>query len=165
MPNVELEFNYPKIPDNVDDDMRRFLIELRHLLLRKLVGPGFINDITSIIVNEGYSGTGTLTIEAHTSDDTLTEAESSSVHTNLGASGTITLTLPSSPAAGTYFYFCVEAAYHLRINPGDGVSILDTISPGPGNYVWNNSIGTTYGVVFDGSNWAVFNKYGSWQGI
>ncbi|MHC4188518.1 MAG: hypothetical protein ACYSUB_02430 [Planctomycetota bacterium] len=40
-------------------------------------------------------------IEAHTSDDTLTAAESDSVHSNLGATGTVTLTLPTSVPAGT----------------------------------------------------------------
>jgi hypothetical protein len=48
-------------------------------------------------------------IEAHTSDDTLTAAESDSVHSNLGATGTVTLTLPTSVPAGTVFSFAVQA--------------------------------------------------------
>ena len=35
------------------------------------------------------------TIEAHTGDDTLAEAESGSIHSNLGATGAVTLTLPA----------------------------------------------------------------------
>ena len=115
-------------------------------------------------LTEDVAGVGVLlTIEAHTSDDTLTAAESGSIHTNLGASGTITLTLPSSPPVGTYFYFCIEVAFMLRIEPGDGVAIIDTIGAFPGKYKYLTSRGATYGVVFDGSNWAVFNKYASWQ--
>ena len=40
------------------------------------------------------------TVEAHTSDDTLTVTESGSVHSNLGATGTVTLTLPASAPPG-----------------------------------------------------------------
>ena len=66
-------------------------------------------DITSIVDARDYHnisipwGAGGVkkTIEAHTADDTLTVAESDSVHTNLGASGTVTLTLPASAAAMT----------------------------------------------------------------
>ena len=42
------------------------------------------------------------TVEAHTADDTLTVAESGSIHTNLGATATVTLTLPASAPAGTW---------------------------------------------------------------
>jgi hypothetical protein len=59
-------------------------------------------------------------IEAHTSDDTLTAAESDSVHSNLGATGTVTLTLPTSVPAGTVFSFAVQAVYELRVDPGTG---------------------------------------------
>ena len=46
-------------------------------------------------LTEDVSAGGTLTVEAHTTDDTLTEAESGSVHTNRGAAGIVRLTLPS----------------------------------------------------------------------
>jgi hypothetical protein len=48
------------------------------------------------------------TVEVHSSDDTLTTAESGSVHSNLGATGTITLTLPASAPEGTVFTFAVH---------------------------------------------------------
>jgi len=50
------------------------------------------------------------TIEAHTASDTLAESESGSVHSNLGATGTITFTLPVSAVAGMEFTFAVQAA-------------------------------------------------------
>jgi len=52
-------------------------------------------------------------VEDHTASDTLTEHESDSVHTNLGATGTITLTLPTVAKVGIVFTFAVQAAYEL----------------------------------------------------
>ena len=57
-------------------------------------------------------------IESHTSDDTLVKSESGSIHTNLGAVSTVTLTLPESVESGTVFNFAVQATYELRIDPG-----------------------------------------------
>jgi len=57
-------------------------------------------------------------IENHTADDTLTIAESGSIHTNLGAAATITLTLPQDAANGCTFKFIVLTDYQLRIDPG-----------------------------------------------
>ena len=56
--------------------------------------------------------------EAHTANDTLTHAESNSVHSNLGATATVVLTLPQDATAGTKLYFVVMAAYELRVDPG-----------------------------------------------
>ncbi len=78
---------------------------------------------------EDVSEGGSLTVEAHTSSDTLTEAESGSVHTNRGASGTITLTLPAIAPVGTTFTFCVQETEYLRIDPGSA-TIRDISNPG-----------------------------------
>lgn len=64
-----------------------------------------------------------LAVEDFTAADTLTEFESGKVCTNLAATGSVTLTLPQSPATGTYFDFVVMAAQDFRIDPGAGGAI------------------------------------------
>jgi len=54
-------------------------------------------------------------VENHTAGDTLTLAESGSIHTNYGASGAVALKLPASATAGTTFKFVAAAAQELRI--------------------------------------------------
>lgn len=57
-------------------------------------------------------------ITHHTASATLTRSQRNSVHTNLGAAGAITLTLPQDAVAGDRFYFNVMAAQELRVDPG-----------------------------------------------
>jgi hypothetical protein len=102
------------------------------------------------------------TIEAHTADDTLTEVESGSVHTNLGATATITLTLPVSAPAGTTFYFAVQAAQELRIDPGS-VTIRDDSGQTAGKYKSADAIGESLCLVADANgDWVTTAKNGSW---
>lgn len=56
-----------------------------------------------------------ITVEAHTENDTLTLAESGSVHTNLGDSDGVDLKLPASATAGTYFTFSLQVAQTLDV--------------------------------------------------
>ena len=102
------------------------------------------------------------TIEAHTSDDTLTEAESGSVHTNLGATATVTLTLPASAAVGTVFSFSVQAAQELRIDPGTA-SIRDDSGQTADKYKSASAIGACLGLVADANgDWVTTAKNGTW---
>lgn len=102
------------------------------------------------------------TIEAHTVDDTLTEAESGSIHTNLGATATVTLTLPASAPVGTVFYFAVQAAHELRIDPGSA-TIRDDSGQTAGKYKSADAIGETLCLVADESgDWVTIAKNGSW---
>ena len=102
------------------------------------------------------------TIEAHTSNDTLTAAESGSVHSNLGAAGTVTLTLPASAPAGTVFSFAVQAAYELRIEPGTG-TIRDNSGQTAGKYKSADAIGECLSLVADSNgDWATIAKNGTW---
>jgi len=102
------------------------------------------------------------TIEAHTSDDTLTAAESGSVHTNLGATGTITLTLPASAAAGTVFAFAVQAAQQLRVDPGSA-AIRDDSGQTADKYKTADAIGECITVVADSNgDWVTIAKNGTW---
>ena len=102
------------------------------------------------------------TIEAHSGDDTLTEAESSSVHSNLGATATVTLTLPTSPPAGTVFYFAVQAAQELRIDPGSA-TIRDDSGQTAGKYKSADAVGESLCLVADSNgDWVTVAKNGSW---
>jgi hypothetical protein len=102
------------------------------------------------------------TIEAHTVDDTLTEAESGSVHTNLGASATVTLTLPYPASPGTVFSFAVQAAQQLRIDPGTA-AIRDDSGQTADKYKSSNMIGASLTVIADSAgNWATIAKNGTW---
>ena len=102
------------------------------------------------------------TIEAHTGDDTLTASESGSVHTNLGATATVTLTLPASAPAGTVFSFAVQAAQELRIDPGTA-AIRDNSGQTAGKYKSANAIGECLSLVADSNgDWATVAKNGTW---
>ena len=106
----------------------------------------------------------TMTIEAHVGDDTLTDAESGSVHTNLGAGGTITLTLPADPEGGTWFAFAVQATQNLRIEPGDNaIYQFNPPDPPEGLYIEANAIGECITLIANGCNdWLVITKAGTW---
>ncbi len=116
----------------------------------------------SIALPGGAGGAGAL--EAHTSDDTLSASQSGSVHTNLGAAGTVTLTLPDGAPAGTTFTFSVQAAQQLRIEPGTGRAIRDDNGTTPGKYKWADAVGECIQVVADDNgDWAVVSKHGVWS--
>ena len=115
----------------------------------------------NIVVPYGAGGIKE-TIEAHTSDDTLTTAESGSVHSNLGATGTVTLTLPASAPAGTIFSFAVQTAYELRIDPGTA-TIRDDSGQTADKYKSANAIGECLSIVADSNgDWATIAKNGTW---
>lgn len=76
-------------------------------------------DTAKIILRfQGIGPIGWAQIDHHTSAVTLTAAQSGTVHTNLGASGAVTVTLPQSPPEGTQFKFVCMADQELRIDPG-----------------------------------------------
>lgn len=102
------------------------------------------------------------TIEAHEGDDTLVAAESGSIHTNLGATGTVTLTLPSSAPAGTVFTFAVQTAHELRIDPGTA-AIRDDSGQTADKYKSANAIGECLTIVADSNgDWVTIAKNGTW---
>jgi len=101
-------------------------------------------------------------VEAHIADDTLTVAESGSVHSNLGATGTVTLTLPVAAAEGTEFSFAVQAAQELRVDPG-AAAIRDDSGQTDDKYKSANTIGAALTLVADGNgDWATVAKHGTW---
>lgn len=102
------------------------------------------------------------TVEAHTADDALTAVESGSIHSNLGATDVVTLTLPASAPAGTIFTFAVQAAYELRVDPGTA-TIKDNSGLTADKYKSANVIGACLTVAADANgDWATIAKNGTW---
>jgi hypothetical protein len=104
-------------------------------------------------------------VEAHTSGDTLTAAETGSAHSSVGASGTVTLALPAA-TVGLEFFFYVGAAQELRLDP-DGtetISLPSTGVPGgAGKYLTANAAGESVHLVcMVAGSWAVAGFTGTW---
>ncbi|MCK4999029.1 MAG: hypothetical protein KAS23_05825 [Anaerohalosphaera sp.] len=105
---------------------------------------------------------GTVRIEAHTANDQLTENETGSVHTNLGATGVVILTLPAGASAGTKFTFAVQAVQEFRIDPGSA-AIRDDSGATADKYKWANAVGESIVVVADNNgDWVTVSKRGIW---
>jgi len=101
-------------------------------------------------------------VEEHTADDTLIETESGSIHTNLGATGTITLTLPELASVGTVFTFAVQAAQELRVDPG-AATIRDDSGQTADKYKSADTIGACLTLVADSNgDWVTIAKNGTW---
>lgn len=104
----------------------------------------------------------TNTIEAHTSDDTLSEHETNSVHSNLGATGAVTLTLPTVTRAGIKFAFAVQAVQELRVDPA-AATIRDDSGQTADKYKTANAIGEAIQLISDSDgNWITIAKTGTW---
>jgi len=115
----------------------------------------------NVVMPYGAGGL-TRTIEAHTTNDTLMAAESGSVHSNLGATGTVTLTLPASAPEGTVFSFAIQAAQELRIDPGTA-AIRDDCGQTADKYKSANAIGECLKLVADSNgDWVTISKNGTW---
>jgi len=105
-------------------------------------------------------------VEAHTADDTLTAAEMyGSVHTTVGAAGTVVLTLPPAKV-GMHGMFRVGAAQELRLDP-DGTEVISLPSTGvpgaAGKYLTANADGeTVYLVCTKAGQWNVMGFTGTW---
>jgi len=111
------------------------------------------------------NGRGIIDVEHHTASDTLTTAENGTLHTNVGATGTITLTLPAA-TLGLNFRFYVGAAYELRIDPNgtELMSLPATGVPGAaGKYLVADLAGESLHLVCAvAGQWAVYGTVGTW---
>jgi len=106
-----------------------------------------------------------LTMEHHTANDTLTNAESETTHTNLGAGGAITLTLPQSTAQGIYFDFAVMAAQELRIDPGAaGAVYINGAKQTDDKYISADDEAESVRLMADGNgDWIAISPVGTWS--
>jgi len=101
-------------------------------------------------------------VEAHTADDQLDETESGGVHANLGATGTVTLSLPASASAGTVFTFSVQSGQELRIDPGTA-AIRDDCGQTADKYKSASGVGSCITLVADSNgDWVTTAKNGTW---
>lgn len=104
----------------------------------------------------------TNTVEANTSSDTLTEHETGSVHTNLGAVGAVTLTLPTVSKPGIIFTFSVQAAQELRVDPG-AATIRDDSGQTADKYKTCSTIGACLKLISDANgDWLTIGKNSTW---
>ena len=127
-------------------------------------------DITSIsdardhhsIAMPGVGSGASLTIVNHTADATLTEGQSGMVHTNRGATGMVTLTLPANPTEGITFRFAVQEVQSLVVDPGTA-TIRDDSGQTAGKHKWANAIGECIEFVADSNgDWLTISKRGTW---
>lgn len=139
-----------------------------HLRLATVVtSNGDIDSITDSRTGHNFvipysSGGVKKNIEAHTSSDTLTETESGSAHSNLGATGVVTLTLPASASAGTMFTFTVQAVQELRVDP-ESATIRDDSGQTADKYKTANAVGECLTVIADSNgDWLTIAKNGNW---
>ncbi len=105
-------------------------------------------------------------VEAHTAGDTLLAVESGSVHTNTGASGTITIVLPAA-TVGQEFFFVVGAAQELRIDPNttQTISLPSTgVAGAAGKYLVADAIGESVHLICAiAGTWAALGFTGTWS--
>jgi hypothetical protein len=114
------------------------------------------------------NGRATLDVEAHTTSDTLTATETGTYHTNTGASGAITFTLPSA-TVGLRFGFAVGVAQELRIDPSGSQTISlpsDGVPSAAGAYITANAIGERVDIAcLIAGNWSVLSYSGTWTAV
>lgn len=109
---------------------------------------------------------GKQVVEAHTGDDTLTVAESGSLHTNSGAGGTVVLTLPAATGSGVWFDFAVLATQTLTLEPNDAddqIYLNAAVSTANTGTVSVGTIGRTLRIVdFAANKWIGTAQVGAW---
>ncbi len=114
-------------------------------------------------ISRAAASADVLTIEDHAGNDTLANAESGSVHTNLGAGGTITLTLPDPGTEGVVFTFVVCVAQQLRIDP-QTATIRSRIDQTANKYKWADAIGEHLALIADNNgDWVSMAEYVNWN--
>lgn len=122
-------------------------------------------DVITVLPIPHAADGGARTVEAHTANDTLTNAESGSVHTTTGAAGTVTFSLPAA-TVGVEFYFRVGAAQELRIDPNgtETIALPSTgVAGGAGKYLTANAIGESAHIMCtEAGTWTVFGFTGTW---
>lgn len=136
---------------------------------RGKVATGFFDAATALLKFAARSIARSLialeTVEAHTAGDTLTAAESDSIHSNTGAEAAVTLVLPAAVAGLTYTFW-VGAAQELRIDP-NGTNTIALPSTGAqcdaGKYIVADAAGEFVVVkCITAGAWEVLAYRGTW---
>jgi len=110
-----------------------------------------------------------LAVEAHTTNDTLTLAESGSVHTNLGDTGAQTIKLPASATAGIYYTFALQVAQAVNVEIGESGGkfyhggVISTDDTGNDLIITADDEGESITLMSDGAGgWFVTAEVGTW---
>lgn len=116
-------------------------------------------------MSQTLSGRAPIEFTAKTAAYTILASENGCGFTNLGASGAITLTLPPA-VVGLHYYFSVEVAQELRIDPSGSETISlpsDGVPGAAGKYLTANAIGETVHLVCaKAGSWRAFAAHGTW---
>jgi hypothetical protein len=101
---------------------------------------------------------------AYTADATLGRAQSGMTISNLGAAGTVTLTLPQDAPKGTRFFVAIQTAQALRIDPGAaGAFYVAGAKQTDDKYLWADDEGESAIFTADGAgDWVVTHVVGTW---
>ena len=127
---------------------------------------GYVQDVIApneiVLRLESRGPLGLTPIWHHTANFTLTAAQSGTVHTNLGASGVVTATLPQSPPKGTTFQFVCMADQPFRLEPGAAGGIyIKGAKQADNKYVSVTDIGDFVHLLADGNgDWAAVASIG-----
>ena len=114
-------------------------------------------------VSRDAAAADVLTIEDHANNDHLANAESGSVHTNLGAAGLVTLELPDPGTEGVFFIFTVCVVQQLRVDP-QSATIRIRNGQVVGKYCWADNEGDTITLIADGNgDWCAISETGAWN--
>ena len=117
---------------------------------------GYVQDVLAaneiVLRLETHGPAGVSPVWHHTANFTLSAAQSGTVHTNLGAGGTITATLPQSPPKGTMFQFVCMADQAFQLEPGAAGGIyIKGAKQADDKYVSVTDIGDFIHLVADGN--------------
>lgn len=87
--------------------------------------------------------------------------------TNLGASGTITFTLPPATMGLEFIFTCRHATNDLRVDPYNTEQIESTASPSvigtAGQYIWSEGLGSSLHLIcLEDGKWSVRAHRGTW---
>lgn len=123
---------------------------------------GFVDTVdfaTAPLLSRYYSASYTT--------DPITESNlnSGAALDNVGASGTITISLPSTLVRGVRLTYWIGAAQELRLDPAAGDKILDLDMTGlaDGEYVVSSTLYSRITLMRAGSgDWIVLDKAGTW---
>ncbi len=141
-----------------------------------LSAPSYAGNVDITGTLDG-NGTGVVsgmlyTVENHIAGDTLTIAETQTIHTNSAASGAVILNLTeASTAIGMSFTFITITAQNFDINPDDADTIL-SLTNAAGDAIRSAAVGDSITIMaMDATNWVVIassnstNSADSWADV
>lgn len=99
-----------------------------------------------------------------TADHTLVRVDVGQIIDNLGASGTVVVTLPQNAQKGDCFTFVVKAAQELRVTPGAaGAVFINGAKQTDNKYISADDEAESVMLVADGNgDWDAIHTVGTW---